>query len=550
MAADNPDTALPVTRRAVWGEFLELAHLAGPIVLMYLTSIGVAFTSQVLVGHVSSTHLAAAALATMFSNATGLSIVLGCAASCDTLCSQAFGAKNYPRVGLVAYRGVFVGLAMSIFVGALWVFGAGPFFRAMDQDEELISLATAYIRTLLWGLPAQVSFELLKKPFLSANFTLQPLLFSALSMALTGFLGYLFVYVFENGYLGAPAAACVSYWLCLALLLLYTRFHRHAHRALAAARTLCCGRAPPAPAPAPAGAAAADDGGIGLAEWGVPPWGGSSRAAEAPGAALLPSGAPPPPLPPAPPPPASPPAFHDLLDALWPPLTLEVLSPAGLLEYVRIGLPSAAMLFVEWGSYEVLAVFAGMLGQLELASHSILAITASIGFMPFLGFSVACCIRVGQALGELRPHAAVLSYHTALLCALGVFCANGALMMAARSTWGRVFTPDPAVGAVVADTLYLVALYGLFDGLQCVCTGAMRGGAMQMAAAGINVFSYIAVGLPLAYALALKARWGLTGIWLAFNMAVLTSTLLAAVALWRTNWGKKAAEAREKALRE
>lgn len=150
MAADNPDTALPVTRRAVWGEFLELAHLAGPIVLMYLTSIGVAFTSQVLVGHVSSTHLAAAALATMFSNATGLSIVLGCAASCDTLCSQAFGAKNYPRVGLVAYRGVFVGLAMSIFVGALWVFGAGPFFRAMDQDEELISLATAYISSS-WG---------------------------------------------------------------------------------------------------------------------------------------------------------------------------------------------------------------------------------------------------------------------------------------------------------------------------------------------------------------------------------------------------------------
>ena len=550
----RPETGVPPTRADVWVEFLALSELAGPIIVMYFFSIGVAFISQVLVGHVSSTHLAAAALATMFANATGLSLVLGCAASCDTLCSQAFGAGNYARVGMVAYRGVFVGLVMSLFVGALWLLGAAPFFRAMGQDEALIALATEYIKCLLVGLPAQVSFELLKKPFLCANMTAQPLFFSALSMALAGVMGYAAVYGSGDGfYLGAPLAASLSYWLCLALLLAYTRWHRGAHRALGALLRPCGGGR----AAATAAAADDDDGGAGAAEWGVAPWAPEPRCGdaaarrrgscgtEAPAAALLPAAAAPAP----PPPPPPPPPFHELLDALWPaPTAAGVLSPPGLLEYVRMGVPSAAMLFVEWGSYEVLAVFAGLLGQVELASHSILALTASISFMPFLGFSVACCIRVGHALGELQPRGALLSYRTSLLCALLVFCANGAVMMAARRGWGAVFTGDTIVGGVVADTLPLVALYGLFDGLQCVATGALRGAALQATAAGINLFSYTAVGLPLAFALAIKAGWGLSGIWAAFNVAVLTSFMLAAAALARTNWAEKAELAHKKAL--
>jgi MATE family multidrug resistance protein len=95
-----------------------------------------------------------------------------------------------------------------------------------------------------------------------------------------------------------------------------------------------------------------------------------------------------------------------------------------------------------------------------------------------------------------------------------------------------------------------VALYGLFDGLQCVATGALRGAALQLAAAGINVVSYTVVGLPLAWALAIKAGWGLEGIWWGFCCAVLTAFVLAMLALGSVKWDEKARLAREKALTE
>jgi len=83
-----------VQRAEYLAEAKALCLLAGPIIVTFLLSIGINVAVQILVGHLSASYLASAALASMFANAFGLSIVLGCASSCDTLGSQAFGAQN------------------------------------------------------------------------------------------------------------------------------------------------------------------------------------------------------------------------------------------------------------------------------------------------------------------------------------------------------------------------------------------------------------------------------------------------------------------------
>ena len=192
-----------------------------------------------------------------------------------------------------------------------------------------------------------------------------------------------------------------------------------------------------------------------------------------------------------------------------------------------------------------------MISRTALAAHAILGTTASLSFMPFLGFSVACCIRVGQALGELKPVEAQRSYHVSMAVTLLLIAFNTAIVLGGRSFWGEIFTDDVQVSAVVANTMPLLAGYTVFDGIQCVSTGALRGLSQPGPAAAINVFSYVAIGLPAAYTLALPAglELGLPGIWLGFIIAVLVASLCMSGFILRTDWAAKAKEARDRGLK-
>ncbi len=83
------------------------------------------------------------------------------------------------------------------------------------------------------------------------------------------------------------------------------------------------------------------------------------------------------------------------------------------------------MVVVEWCSFEVQALFAGMLGTLPLAAHTILVrhgwrsnsqtSTAQLCYMAPLGVSTAATIRIGQALGAGDAAAARLAFLVSLM---------------------------------------------------------------------------------------------------------------------------------------
>ncbi len=244
------------------------------------------------------------------------------------------------------------------------------------------------------------------------------------------------------------------------------------------------------------------------------------------------------------------PAYHDLLDQLFPvPTFAEVTCLKGAREYALLGAPGALALMVEWGSYESLNLIAGAIGKHVLAAQAVLATTATLSFMPFLGFSVACCIRVGNALGELRPVEAQRSYHVTLAISALLVAFNTLVVLSCRSFWALIFTDDVVVSDLVAETMFILALYTLFDGIQCVSVGALRGVSLPGTAAGANIFSYLVVGLPLAYLLSSESAglgMGLTGIWMGFVIAVLVASLVMTGMLVRVDWADKAREARQR----
>ena len=72
-------------------------------------------------GRLGEVELAAGTLAISFINITGPSMFIGLASAVETLCSQAFGARNYSLVGVVLQRGVWILGITCILTWTLWI---------------------------------------------------------------------------------------------------------------------------------------------------------------------------------------------------------------------------------------------------------------------------------------------------------------------------------------------------------------------------------------------------------------------------------------------
>lgn len=205
----------------------------------------------------------------------------------------------------------------------------------------------------------------------------------------------------------------------------------------------------------------------------------------------------------------------------------------GLSEILRLGLPVALMLALEYWAFAISTLWAGWLGEAELAAHSIALNLASITYMVPLGIGLGASARVGNLIGAGEPRGAQRAAWVAFGLGGGVMACFALLFIAGRSVIPLWFTGDATVVALASTLLPIVAAFELFDGLQVVGSGILRGMGRTRPAALFNLVGYYALGLPLAAWLGRPQRLGLVGIWwgLALGLAVVAGLSVAWVAL-------------------
>jgi MATE family multidrug resistance protein len=91
-----------------------------------------------------------------------------------------------------------------------------------------------------------------------------------------------------------------------------------------------------------------------------------------------------------------------------------------------------------------------------------------------------------------------------------------------------LYTSDAQVMAVGPGLLLLAALFQIFDGIQTVSTGALRGLGETHAPMVANLVGYWALGLPLGLTLCFVLKRGIYGLWIGLTLAlvVIATTLL------------------------
>jgi multidrug resistance protein, MATE family len=181
---------------------------------------------------------------------------------------------------------------------------------------------------------------------------------------------------------------------------------------------------------------------------------------------------------------------------------------------LKLGAPAASQILFEIGAFSAAAALCARLGPVPLAGHQIALNCAALTYMVPLGISSAAAVRVGQELGRRDPNAARRAGWSAIFIGVGFMACCGAVFVSIPKFIARLFTPDPAVIRVGAQLLLVAAAFQLFDGLQTVATGALRGAADTRTPMIANFVAYWLMGLPIGYVLCFTLGWGALGIWI------------------------------------
>ncbi|HEY8716461.1 MAG TPA: MATE family efflux transporter, partial [Candidatus Acidoferrum sp.] len=158
--------------------------------------------------------------------------------------------------------------------------------------------------------------------------------------------------------------------------------------------------------------------------------------------------------------------------------------------------------------------------------------TVALTYMVPLGISSAAAVRVGQAIGRKDPVAAGDAGNIAIfLGASFMTCASIAFLIFPRAI-ARMYTPAEDIIRATTYLLAAGAAFQLFDGIQTVATGALRGAGDTRIPMLCHLIAYWVIGLPLGYWLCFHRGWGAFGLWAGLSLALILIGLVL-LAVWR-----------------
>ncbi|CAI0463307.1 unnamed protein product [Linum tenue] len=202
-------------------ESKKLWYLAGPAVFTTLCQYSLGAVTQVLAGHVGTLELAAISVENSVIAGFSFGAMLGMGSALETLCGQAYGAKQLDMLGIYMQRSWVILTTTAFLLSFLYIF-AGPFLELIGQTPEISRAAGTFSIYMLPQLFAYaVNFPIAK--FLQSQSKIMAMaVISTVALVLHTFFSWLLMLKLGWGMVGAAVVlngSCLEVWYFMALIL-------------------------------------------------------------------------------------------------------------------------------------------------------------------------------------------------------------------------------------------------------------------------------------------------------------------------------------------
>ncbi|MDB9702211.1 MATE family efflux transporter [Flavobacteriales bacterium] len=204
-----------------------------------------------------------------------------------------------------------------------------------------------------------------------------------------------------------------------------------------------------------------------------------------------------------------------------------------------IGFPSALQMFFEFGIFTAGIWLSGTLGKNPQAANQIALNLSSMTFMFAMGLAVVATIRVGNQFGlksfkELRRIAFsifLLILIMDVIFAIFFMIYNEFLPTLYLDVNDVANKQDNTeVITITAKLMIIAAFFQLFDGMQAVVLGALKGMQDVKIPTAITFVAYWIISFPICYLAGISFGYGSEGIWFGFLVGLGASAVML---LWR-----------------
>jgi MATE family multidrug resistance protein len=178
-----------------------------------------------------------------------------------------------------------------------------------------------------------------------------------------------------------------------------------------------------------------------------------------------------------------------------------------------VGVPIGVGWVLEMATWMLFTGVVSRMGEVPLAAHNIVLQVLHLSFMPGVAISVAATTLVGQRLGARDPAAARRSARASLALGMGYMTCMGLGFLVLGGPIATAFNRDPAVIATARNLFAIAAAFQLFDAMNMVSGGVLRGAGdtrfPMLVAVGFAWFVF----MPLVWLLGLRLGYGVEGTW-------------------------------------
>ena len=204
-----------------------------------------------------------------------------------------------------------------------------------------------------------------------------------------------------------------------------------------------------------------------------------------------------------------------------------------MVRMLRLGMPVGLQNWLEIAVFSGGAVALGWFGSVPLAAHEIAINLAALTFMFPMGVSAAAAAMVGRAIGREDLSAARRDAIAALAVGMGFMAIAAIAFLTIPRALALIFVRDPATVATAASLIFIGGLFQIFDGMQAVATGVLRGTGDTRVPMLLHLAGFWGIGIPLSLGLAFGLGFGPQGVWWGYVGAL---AAVAAMQLLRVRW--------------